>query len=447
MKFLLVTLLFTLSVFAQDSMTIVAIGEAKLKKMKVAISAPEIKGSPDSKLSNTITEIYELFKNDFSFYRHKLLMYEFDKGANGDPFSSETYEKWKLKDYSYVIATRAFANKNGTLEYGIRLYNVETTSLILEKTFNISLKDERNSGHEIADEIYQKIFNKESVFKTEIAFVSDRPTVNRRKSQIKELYLMDFDGREVKRLTWHKGVVISPAISPDKKKIIYSLVQDYSKKKKRNVNLYIMDVPARKSTVLSNKLGINSGAAFTAEGDDILLTLSHTGNADIYRMNLETKKTRRLTSHYADDVDPSLNAAGTMMSFLSGRSGPAHIYTADPSGTEKSVRRISYVGRFNATPRFSPEGKEIVFSSWVDNRFDIYRIGSDGNNLVRLTKNFGSNEEPMFSKDGEFIIFTSQRILSAKEAIQNVYIMNREGEVLGQLTKNFGNCSSPRWSN
>ena len=136
---------------------------------------------------------------------------------------------------------------------------------------------------------------------------------------------------------------------------------------------------------------------------------------------------RRITKHFSDDVDPSITADGKMMSMLSGRPGRAMIYTLDPRGTEKSVKRISYVGKFNATPVYSPDGKDIAFASWVDNRFDIYRIGSNGRNLVRLTKNFGSNEEPSYSKDGEFIAFASQRVLSRKKAIQNLYIMSRDG--------------------
>jgi TolB protein len=119
----------------------------------------------------------------------------------------------------------------------------------------------------------------------------------------------------------------------------------------------------------------------------------------------------------------------------------------DPSSPEKDLKRISFVGQFNATPRFSPDGKEIVFTSWVDRGFDLYRISADGNNLSRLTKNFGSNEEPAFSPDGEFIIFSSKTVNSARKATQDLYIMNREGEILGQLTQGFGQCASPQWSN
>lgn len=182
------------------------------------------------------------------------------------------------------------------------------------------------------------------------------------------------------------------------------------------------------------------------DGEHIALTLSHTGSADLYVMNLKTNSLRRLTNKPTPDVDPSINRDASLMTFLSGRAGAAMIYTMDPSGVEKDVKRISYVGQFNATPRFSPDGKEIAFSSWLDNRFDIFRIGADGLNLSRLTKDFGSNEDPTYSPDGEFIAFSSQRVLSRTSAVQNIYIMDRDGEILGSITENYGNCITPRWS-
>ena len=88
-----------------------------------------------------------------------------------------------------------------------------------------------------------------------------------------------------------------------------------------------------------------------------------------------------------------------------------------------------------------------MFSSWIDSGFDLYRIAADGNNLVRLTKDFGSNEEASYSLDGEFIVFTSKRVLSRTKAVQDIYIMNRDGEILGQLTQDFGSCYSAKFTN
>ena len=163
-------------------------------------------------------------------------------------------------------------------------------------------------------------------------------------------------------------------------------------------------------------------------------------------MNLETKRITPLTRNWALDVDPSVSTHTGTVAFLSGRSGEAHIYTLDPSGVEKNVQRISFVGRFNATPRFSPNGQELAFASWIDRRFDIVRIAIDGKNLVRLTKDFGSNEDPTYSNDGQFMAFSSKRVISRRKAVHNIYVMTRDGDILGPVTTKFGNCTTPRWT-
>ena len=120
-----------------------------------------------------------------------------------------------------------------------------------------------------------------------------------------------------------------------------------------------------------------------------------------------TRKLRKITSSFWSGRGPRYFKGWKSFDsfYLTGLEGM--IYLADPSGKEKNVKRIGFVGQFNATPRFSPKGSEIVFSSWMDNSFDIFKIKKDGSQIYRLTKNFGSNEEPIFSPDGEFIAFSS----------------------------------------
>ena len=66
--------------------------------------------------------------------------------------------------------------------------------------------------------------------------------------------------------------------------------------------------------------------------------------------------------------------------------------------------------------------------------------------MARLTKNFGSNEDPVYSNDGEFIAFANLMVESMYKKKQSIYLMTREGKVIKNLTENFGNCQGPRWS-
>lgn len=431
-----------LSAFAEDGkITIVAVGDAEQEVDKLHIQDFEVGPglNPDEK--KAIEELEELFFTDFHFYRHL-----FDVTNN----STNSIEDLKSESYRFVISSKVRL-QNKKIYLNVSLNDLQNNQVLHSFDEAIWVNNIRKFGHEKTNELYKAITGKESVFNSKIVFVSDRTSVG--KKQYKELYIMDFDGERKQRITYKNSLILAPAISPDNTQILFTSIESRWQKGKdgrphkiQNLNLYTYDMRTRKQRVVSALDGINSGAVFTEDGKSIYLTLSYQKNADIFKMDLQSKKKTRITKHFLDDVDPHINADGTLMTFLSGRSGKAMIYTCDPTGVEKGVKRISYVGKFNAAPRFSPDGKEIVFSSWVDNRFDLYKIGSDGNNLVRLTKDFGSNEEAWFSPDGQFIVFTSQRVISAKKAVQNIYIMNREGEIIKQLTEKYGKVYTPRWS-
>lgn len=428
------------SIFAQESkMTIVAVGEADLEKDSISFIKPNLE-KLNNKEKQQINEFYDIMKSNFSFYKHL--------------FDLSDKEYAKVSDVSKSVRF-IFSSDIDVIENKVWM-----SYKLLDKTKGENLVGDRkvvwfnnirSFAHTISNDIYKAMTGKESIFMSKIIFTSDRTSVG--KNLRKEVYAMDFDGARKMRLTYDNSIVISPAVSPDGQKIVYTLVDDIvkirpdgSKNKIKNLNLYSLDLKTKQKRILSSQDGINSGAVFNKSGDSIYLTLSLNNNADIYKMNLASKSLSRITTHFSEDVDPHINSNETLMTFLSGRPGKAMIYTLDPTGKEKDVKRISYVGDFNAAPRFNPDGSEIVFSSWVDNRFDIYRIGSDGNNLSRLTKDFGSNEEPWFSPDGEFIVFSSQRVLSRSKADQDLYIMNREGEVIRKITENYGKIYTPRWS-
>ena len=128
---------------------------------------------------------------------------------------------------------------------------------------------------------------------------------------------------------------MSPAISNDGKVVAYSLIKP--EKKNKNVQLYIVDVETKKSTLVSNLKGINSGAVFLPGDKELVLTLTHSGNAEIYKLNLITKKIIPLTNHWAADVDPSVSPDGKV-AFLSSRPGKPMIYLMDLNGVEKGVK-------------------------------------------------------------------------------------------------------------
>lgn len=440
----IILLLFILSPYSicfaqsdsESSSMVFAVGEAQLELDPLIFSWDDELIFKTNKEKALAEKVFKKMERNFEFYKHLFSLSNKYVELSKKPEGKNTLN-------GHIIGIVKKADK-----YQFVLISQKDWKTVSSATLNFSGKiDTIEYANDLSDLFYKKITGKDkSIFSSKIVFVSDLHTVKgkRRPKIIKELYVMDFDGERARRLTRNKSMVIGPSISFSKNLVVYSLIN--YRHRKRTISLFSYNLKKDKIRLISNRKGLNTGAVFLPGDKEIALTLSFKGQTNIYAHNLKTGKLRNITRNRGLDVDPSFSTRKDMMAFLSDRSGKAMVYTLDPRGIERDVKRISYVGKFNATPRMSPDGQEIAFSSWVDNGFDIYRISADGKNLARLTKDFGSNEDPSYSNDGEFILFSSKRVLSSTQAVQRLYIMNRNGEIIRSLAPELGNCTSPRWS-
>ena len=96
----------------------------------------------------------------------------------------------------------------------------------------------------------------------------------------------------------------------------------------------------------------------------------------------------------------------------------------------------------NATPSFSPDGKQIVFSSTLAGGYaQIYISDVNGSNLRRLTHSRAVEVEPkMNPKTASELVFVSGR-----SGPQQLYRMNIEGTDIVRLTDGTGEASNPAW--
>ena len=306
------------------------------------------------------------------------------------------------------------------------LYEVKSKKVILSKSYRGGPEALPSMAHTLADELVLYLTGKKGLSLTKIAFVSDR-------AGAKEIWVMDADGGAQQPLTVHKSISFSPAWSPDGKTLYYAsylygqpslLALEWLEGRVRRL------VPAKLKTATAPAASPDGASlAFAGAGPE--------GNTDIYRLDLASGETERLTFARGIDTDPSYAPMGNAIVFTSDRIGAPHVFLMDPRGLD--AHRLSEEGGYNAEPRLSPDGKLLVYCAKEGNKFQIYLQDLLGGGRVRLT-NAGGNESPSFSPNGRRVLFASDR--SGKFQI---YTMDLNGGQVKQLTSE-GSNSQPAWS-
>ena len=324
-----------------------------------------------------------------------------------------------------------------------KVYLLKGLKLALDKTYSTSDLRGVSIANRFSDDFMKALTGKKSIFNTKIAVTSDKVGYG-----WKEIYVMNWDGGNLSRVSYHKASALSPSWSPGGSQIVYSAITIQPKTRSRNANLYIYDFRTKRRSLLSSRPGINSGGTFFPDGKSLLMTLTQAGVPDLFRIGLDGRIMERLTKGPGRtmNVEPDVSPDGKTLAFSSDKSGRPMLYTM--SFKNKVPKRLTIAGRYNSAPDWSPDGKKLVFAGWDKGHFDIFTMNADGSNLKRITEKkkstgkWSNNESPSYSPDGRFISFISNRT-GRKE----LYIVKSNGEGSPiQITKDKYNYYHAKWS-
>jgi TolB protein len=294
----------------------------------------------------------------------------------------------------------------------------------LRKLYRAPKRALTRTAHMLSNEIVKTLNGRPGVFLSQIGFASNR-------TGEWEIWLMDWDGANQRRITNHGALSILPSWSPDNERMVYTSFA------RGTSDMYIINRRGGGRMRVSSGLGLNTSATFSPVGNDIAFVGSVNGNPDIYVIRDDGSNVRRLTTTGSVESTPEWSPNGRQISFTSGRSGSPQIYVMDAEGT--NVRRISFEGQWNDDATWAPDGERIAYTSRVNGRFQI-RIANLITGESRIVAGEGSNEQPTWSPDGQWIAFQSNR--SGK---WQVYRMRVDGRDLLQLTFD-GENKEPDWS-
>jgi TolB protein len=235
-------------------------------------------------------------------------------------------------------------------------------------------------------------------FATKIAYVTaEQDSLNR----IYTLVVSDADGENEHTIMESTDPIMSPAWSPDGRRLAYVSFEGHKS------TVFVQTVRTGNRIKVSSRTGINGAPAFSPDGRNLVLTLGGAdGNLDIHVMDLSTKDVTRLTTSRAIDTEGSWSPDGKQIYFTSDRSGGPQVYRIDASGG--APERITFEGSYNARPRLSPDGSKLAMVHLDRGNYRIGVLDLDSGDFLVLSTG-RQDESPSFAPNSDTLIYATRQ--------------------------------------
>ena len=309
----------------------------------------------------------------------------------------------------------------------LNLLSYPERQLLLNKRYRPLPSQQRTSAHHFADQVIDMLTGEPGICLSRICF--SRGTGDRR-----DLYVVDYDGEGLMRLTANRTLNLCPSWSPDGTEIAFTSYR------RGEQGLYALDTSNGQVRLIIAQAGLNLGADWHPSGQELVLSLSRGSNPEIYRISPVGRIIKRLTVSKAIEISPSWSPGGQDLVFTSDRTGTPQLYIIDDEGAGR--RRLTFEGQYNDSAMWSPGGDRIVYVFRDGNYSRVVVMAATGENRRVLTDaSWGNAEDPCWAPDGRHIVFSSDRT-----GVFKLYVYDVVEDVHRQLTFGDDPDITPAWS-
>lgn len=263
------------------------------------------------------------------------------------------------------------------------------------------------------------------------------------------LYIIDINGQNQKFLSKGKQFCGSPTWSPDDSRITFV-------KNENNVggtyDIYSIGVDGTNEIKLTTQNN-NFSPQYFPNDNSIIFSSSNNTWTGIYKMNSDGSNKRLLTPQNKSFGDPKISPEGNMISITSNDWNGSQIFVMNSNGSNLKQITFTVSSKYfdtgfprdgNCNPMWSPTGDKLAYVSYENGSPDIFVINSNGTGNKRLTDTPLRDENPCWTKDGNYILFASNRNLNFSSEI---YIMRTDGQLQTSLTNYISDDIYPTFIN
>ncbi len=340
------------------------------------------------------------------------------------------FPDWRGINAQALITGRVTRQGDGRLKVEFRLWDVSSGQQLTGQQYFTAPDNWRRIAHIVSDSVYERLTGEKGYFDTRIVFIDETGAKERR---VKRLAIMDQDGANVRYLTRGEDLVLTPRFSPSTQEITY---MSYGQGDPR---VFLLNIETGQREIVGNFPGMTFCRASRPTGQQVIMSLQQGPNSNIFVMDLQSKRTTRLTDTAAIDTAPSYAPDGQRICFESDRGGKQQIYIMGAQGG--AAQRVSFGEGSYSTPVWSPRGDFIAFTKQGGGQFSIGIMKPDGSGERLLTSGY-HNEGPTFAPNGRVVMFFRDPGGNSGPALYTVDVTGRNEQRVP--TPAF--ASDPAWS-